>query len=123
MVVSLISSSLKPCYALSNKIHNIKKKTQCKHLLIRRTGRLSSHKTKALKENLEASQQIIEFTQNNSDKIDDLINYSIFQLSSWVLPMTIAGRILNMNYKDIANGLVIIALVKSVLSFYGIIHY
>lgn len=122
-MVSLISSSLKPCYALSNKIHNIKKKTQCKHLLIRRTGRLSSHKTKVLKENLEASQQIIEFTQNNSDKIDDLINYSIFQLSSWVLPMTIAGRILNMNYKDIANGLVIIALVKSVLSFYGIIHY
>ena len=42
----------------------------------------------------------------------DLVNYATFQLASWVLPMTIAGRLLNMEYTNIATGHVLIAVTK-----------
>ena len=54
---------------------------------------------------------------------NDVVTYSGFQLVSWVLPMTIAGRLMDMNYESIVRGLLIIAIVKSLLSYYHIIHY
>lgn len=54
---------------------------------------------------------------------NDFISYSEFQLVSWVLPMTIAGRVMNLSYESIIRGLLIIAIIKSLLSFYNIIHY
>ena len=53
----------------------------------------------------------------------DLANYAVFQLASWVLPMTIAGRLLKMEYTEIAVGLVILGATKTVLSAGGIIHF
>ena len=53
----------------------------------------------------------------------DLTNYAVFQLASWVLPMTIAGRLLKMEYPEIAVGLVILGATKTVLSAGGIIHF
>jgi|UniRef100_A0A6C0CMP3 hypothetical protein len=53
----------------------------------------------------------------------DLANYAVFQLASWVLPMTIAGRLLKMEYPEIAVGLVILGATKTVLSAGGIIHF
>jgi hypothetical protein len=45
----------------------------------------------------------------------DFINYSLFQLTSWVMPMTIAGRLLKMNYKEIGVGLVALGVAKTLL--------
>ena len=53
----------------------------------------------------------------------DLVNYATFQLASWVLPMTIAGRLLKMEYPNIATGLVLIAVTKTALEADGIIHF
>ena len=53
----------------------------------------------------------------------DLTNYALFQLTSWVLPMTIAGRFMNMEYKDISVGLVALGVTKTLLEAGGIIHY
>ena len=53
----------------------------------------------------------------------DLANYAVFQLASWVLPMTIAGRLLKMEYPEIAVVLVILGATKTVLSAGGIIHF
>ena len=53
----------------------------------------------------------------------DLSNYSLFQLTSWVMPMTIAGRLLKMEYKEIGVGLVAIGVTKTLLEAGGIIHY
>lgn len=53
----------------------------------------------------------------------DSIDYAQFQLVSWVLPMTIAGRLMKLEYPDIASGLVLMAVTKSVLNAAGIIHY
>lgn len=53
----------------------------------------------------------------------DLANYAVFQLASWVLPMTIAGRLLKMEYPEIATGLVIMGITKTALAANGIIHY
>lgn len=53
----------------------------------------------------------------------DLANYAVFQLASWVLPMTIAGRVLKMEYPEIATGLVVLGVTKTVLAANGIIHY
>ena len=53
----------------------------------------------------------------------DLANYAVFQLASWVLPMTIAGRLLKMEYPEIATGLVILGVTKTALAAGGIIHY
>ena len=53
----------------------------------------------------------------------DFINYSLFQLTSWVMPMTIAGRFMKMEYKDIAVGLIALGITKTLLEAGGIIHY
>ena len=53
----------------------------------------------------------------------DLANYAVFQLASWVLPMTIAGRVLKMEYPEIATGLVVLGVAKTALAANGIIHY
>jgi hypothetical protein len=53
----------------------------------------------------------------------DLTNYTLFQLTSWVLPMTIAGRLMKMEYNEIAVGLVALAVAKTALEAGGIIHY
>lgn len=53
----------------------------------------------------------------------DLVNYSLFQLTSWVLPMTIAGRLLKMEYQEIGVGLVAMGVAKTLLEAGGIIHY
>jgi len=53
----------------------------------------------------------------------DLTNYALFQLTSWVLPMTIAGRLMKMEYKDISVGLVALGVTKTLLEAGGIIHY
>ena len=53
----------------------------------------------------------------------DLTNYTLFQLTSWVLPMTIAGRILKMEYPEIGVGLIALGITKTILESGGIIHY
>jgi len=53
----------------------------------------------------------------------DLANYAVFQLASWVLPMTIAGRLLKMEYQEIGVGLVAMGVTKTLLEAGGIIHY
>lgn len=53
----------------------------------------------------------------------DLANYAAFQLASWVLPMTIAGRLLKMEYQEIGVGLVAMGVTKTLLEAGGIIHY
>jgi hypothetical protein len=47
----------------------------------------------------------------------------LFQLTSWVLPMTIAGRLMKMEYNEIGVGLVALAVAKTALEVGGIIHY
>ena len=47
----------------------------------------------------------------------------LFQLTSWVLPMTIAGRLMKMEYDEIGVGLVALAVAKTALEASGIIHY
>ena len=53
----------------------------------------------------------------------DLTNYTLFQLTSWVLPMTIAGRLLKMEYPEIGVGLIALGITKTILESGGIIHY
>ncbi len=53
----------------------------------------------------------------------DLVNYSLFQLTSWVLPMTIAGRLLKMEYSEIGIGLVALGVAKTALATGNVIHY
>lgn len=53
----------------------------------------------------------------------DLTNYTLFQLSSWVMPMTIVGRLMKMEYQDIGVGLVALGITKTLLEAGGIIHY
>ena len=53
----------------------------------------------------------------------NVIPYAQFQLASWILPMTIAGRLLKMEYDDISRGLIIIAVTKSILYALQIVHY
>lgn len=53
----------------------------------------------------------------------DAIDYAQFQVVAWVLPMTIAGRLMKMEYPEIASGLVLMAVTKSILNAAGIIHY
>lgn len=47
----------------------------------------------------------------------------LFQLTSWVLPMTIAGRLMKMEYNEIGVGLIALAVAKTALEAGGIIHY
>ncbi len=53
----------------------------------------------------------------------NVMPYAQFQLASWILPMTIAGRLLKMEYDDICRGLLVIAVTKSILYALQIIHY
>lgn len=46
-----------------------------------------------------------------------------FQLVAWVLPMTITGRLMKMEYPEIATGLAVMMVTKSILNAAGIIHY
>ena len=47
----------------------------------------------------------------------------LFQLTSWVLPMTIAGRLTKMEYNEIGVGLIALTVAKTALEAGGIIHY
>ncbi len=51
----------------------------------------------------------------------DLVNYAQLQLVTWILPMTIAGRLLKVDYPDIAIGLTIMTIAKLSLAASGII--
>jgi len=51
------------------------------------------------------------------------VNYAQLQLVTWVLPMTIAGRLLKLNYPDIAIGLTVMTVAKLTLAANGIINY
>lgn len=47
--------------------------------------------------------------------LPDIINYSEAQLVSWVLPMIIAGRVMDLNYEEIGKGLVVLGVFKTCL--------
>lgn len=49
--------------------------------------------------------------------------YASMQVIAWMLPMTIAGRVMGMEYKDIGQGLLVLTLVKTILKETGIIHF
>lgn len=53
----------------------------------------------------------------------DIVNYAQLQLVTWILPMTIAGRLLKVEYPQIVVGLTIMTAVKLGLASNGIIHY
>jgi len=53
----------------------------------------------------------------------DLVNYAQLQLVTWILPMTIAGRLLKVEYPEIAVGLTIMTAAKLGLAANGIINY
>lgn len=55
--------------------------------------------------------------------IQDFSDYASMQVIAWMLPMTIAGRVMGMEYKDIGQGLLIIAFAKTILKETGIIHF
>lgn len=47
--------------------------------------------------------------------LPDFVQYSEIQLVSWVLPMIIAGRVMDMHYEDIGKGLVALGVFKTCL--------
>ena len=53
----------------------------------------------------------------------DLVNYTQLQIVTWILPMTIAGRLLKVEYPEIAVGLTIMTAAKLGLAVNGIINY
>ena len=53
----------------------------------------------------------------------DLVNYAQLQLVTWILPMTITGRLLKVEYPQIAIGLTVMTAAKLGLAANGIIHY
>ena len=53
----------------------------------------------------------------------DLVNYAQLQLVTWILPMTIAGRLLKVEYPQIAIGLTVMTAAKLSLAANGIIHF
>ena len=53
----------------------------------------------------------------------DLVNYAQLQLVTWILPMTIAGRLLKVEWPELAVGLTAMTAVKWGLAANGIIHY
>ena len=53
----------------------------------------------------------------------DLVNYAQLQIVTWILPMTIAGRLLKVEYPQIAIGLTVMTAAKLGLAANGIIHY
>ena len=50
----------------------------------------------------------------------DLVNYAQFQLVTWILPMTIAGRLLKVEYPNLIVGLTIMTVAKLTLEANGI---
>jgi len=53
----------------------------------------------------------------------DLVNYTQLQLVTWILPMTIAGRLLKVEWPELVVGLTAMTVVKLGLAANGIIHY
>ena len=53
----------------------------------------------------------------------DLVNYAQLQLVTWILPMTIAGRLLKVEWPQLAVGLTAMTAAKLGLAANGIIHY
>jgi len=53
----------------------------------------------------------------------DLVNYAQLQLVTWILPMTIAGRLLKVEWPELAVGLTAMTAAKLGLAANGIIHY
>ena len=102
-----------------DRLHNNKQKTRNLQTIHARNSRCKnntirpyrdSHRSRAIDPN-------ILVTSSN------VIPYAQFQIISWILPMTIAGRLLKMGYDDIFRGLIIIAVIKSLLYALQIIHY
>jgi len=50
----------------------------------------------------------------------DLVNYAQLQLVTWILPMTIAGRLLKVEYPNLIVGLTIMTVAKLTLEANGI---
>ena len=53
----------------------------------------------------------------------DLVNYAQLQLVTWILPMTIAGRLLKVKWPELVVGLTAMTAVKLGLAANGILHY
>ena len=53
----------------------------------------------------------------------DLVNYAQLQLVTWILPMTIAGRLLKVEWPQLAVGLTAMTAAKLGLAANGIIHF
>jgi hypothetical protein len=53
----------------------------------------------------------------------DLVNYAQLQLVTWIMPMTIAGRLLKVEWPELAVGLTAMTAAKLTLAANGIIHY
>jgi len=53
----------------------------------------------------------------------DLVKYAQLQLVTWILPMTITGRLLKVEYPDIAIGLTVMTVAKLALAANGVINY
>lgn len=53
----------------------------------------------------------------------DIVNYAQLQLITWILPMTIAGRILKVEWPELAVGLTVMTVAKLGLAANGIINY
>ncbi len=53
----------------------------------------------------------------------DIVNYAQLQLVTWILPMTITGRLLKVEYPDIAIGLTVMTVAKLALAANGVINY
>lgn len=53
----------------------------------------------------------------------DLMNYAQLQLVTWILPMTIAGRLLKVEWPQLAVGLTAMTAAKLGLAANGIIHF
>lgn len=47
--------------------------------------------------------------------LPDFVQYTELQLVSWVLPMVIAGRVMDMKYEEIGKGLLALAVFKTCL--------
>ena len=50
----------------------------------------------------------------------DLVNYAQLQLVTWILPMTIAGRLLKVKWPELAVGLTAMTVAKLTLAANGI---
>jgi len=53
----------------------------------------------------------------------DLVNYTQLQIVTWILPMTIAGRLLKVEWPELAVGLTAMTVAKLTLAANGIINY